>query len=343
MRAAVVEKIGLLNVRDVLEPEMGEYDALCEILYGATCAGTDQHLMDGKHPRPVSFPTVLGHESIGRVIKVGSKVTSYKVGDLVTRVGCPASEKGGYSSNWGGFCEYGIAKDHAQMQKDGCPKAQWFKSRVNMVIPEGIDPAAATMIITWRETYSYIHRMCNSAGRESILILGSGSNALAFAVHAHNMGYEHIVVVGSNKRRSEFEEAAKAVYIDYKTADLPAAVKESAPDGFDVILDAIGKAGMLDSLAANIRPNGVMGIYGWDDYFTNSIRPMMIPCSFRFYNGGYDENEAHEAVVQQILSGKLDCKYWIDCANPYPLEEIVQAYEDVRGRKCLKALIQIKR
>ena len=36
MKALVVEKPGTLSVRDVAEPPMGEYEARCEMLYGAS-------------------------------------------------------------------------------------------------------------------------------------------------------------------------------------------------------------------------------------------------------------------------------------------------------------------
>ena len=117
MKAAIVEKPGVLTVKDIPVPEVGAYDALCVLLYGATCTGTDQHLIAGRFPWPVRYPTILGHESVGRVVEVGAKVRYFEVGALITRVGAPPA--GGYSVNWGGFAEYGIAKDHRVMREDG--------------------------------------------------------------------------------------------------------------------------------------------------------------------------------------------------------------------------------
>ena len=89
MKAAVIEKPGVLVVKEIPVPEVGDYDALCQLLYGATCTGTDQHLIAGRFPWPVSYPTVLGHESVGRVVQVGAKARNFKVGDLISRVGTP--------------------------------------------------------------------------------------------------------------------------------------------------------------------------------------------------------------------------------------------------------------
>ena len=67
MKAAIVERPGELSVREVAEPVMGDYDCLCENLYGATCSGTDLHLIQGRAmPFPVRYPLMLGHETIGR-------------------------------------------------------------------------------------------------------------------------------------------------------------------------------------------------------------------------------------------------------------------------------------
>ena len=93
------------------------------------------HVIEGKHPRSVNYPTILGHESVGRVIGIGKKVRSFKVGDLISRVGAPPAEDGEYASNWGGFAEYGVAKDHWELKKAGAPESEWAKSRVNQVIP----------------------------------------------------------------------------------------------------------------------------------------------------------------------------------------------------------------
>src|SRR5688572_18641373 len=101
MKAAIVQEPGRLVVTDIPDPVLGPYDARCEVLYGAVCTGTDLHLIDGQFPWPVRYPTVLGHESIGRVVEVGDQVRNYQVGDLITRVGWlppPGSE---LAVNWG--------------------------------------------------------------------------------------------------------------------------------------------------------------------------------------------------------------------------------------------------
>ena len=164
MKALIVKKPGELVVEDVDMPVMGEYDALCEMLYGTTCTGTDTHVIDGTFCEHIDYPSVIGHESIGRVIKKGSKVRNFEVGDLITRVRTRANEK--VKISWGGMCEYGMACDHKAMKEDGYEPSVWSSYRVNQVIPKDlIEPIDATMIITWRETLSYINRIGGGSRR----------------------------------------------------------------------------------------------------------------------------------------------------------------------------------
>ena len=135
----MVERPGVLAVRDVPKPEPSDYDVLCELLYGATCTGTDGHIIHDRLPWTTPYPCILGHESVGRAVAVGAKVRNFKVGDLITRVNAPPAADGGYGISWGGFAEYGIARDHAAMREDGLPEEEWNGYRVNQVIPADAD------------------------------------------------------------------------------------------------------------------------------------------------------------------------------------------------------------
>jgi 2-desacetyl-2-hydroxyethyl bacteriochlorophyllide A dehydrogenase len=342
MKAAVVEKIGLLRVKKVSEPQMDEYDALCEILYGTICPGTDWHIIEGKHPRKVNYPTILGHESIGRVIKIGKKVRNFKIGDLVSRVGAPAAVNKEYYSNWGGFAEFGIAKDHRAMKQDCLPEEAWNKSRVNQIIPDDIKPIAAPMIITWRETLSYIRRMGVSKNKR-LLILGSGANGIAFAAHAHYIGLSEITMVGNLDRRDAAIRAGATNYLNYKDSDIQNKINDIIKyQNYDFIIDAVGKNGLIDSKLNFLTDGGTIGVYGYDDYFTNSITLFNAKGSFYYYNGGYDEEEAHKEVILRIIDKQLDAHIWIDTDNPFELKRINNALNAVKNRDCIKALIKIR-
>ncbi len=340
MKAAVVEEPGRYGVRDVPEPKLGDYDCLCRMLYGATCTGTDQHLIAGRLPFPVNYPTIMGHESVGRVVKLGPKVRSFKEGDLVTRVGHPGDEDSGLHSNWGGFAERGVARDHRAMKEDGVPRAEWDGSRVNQVLPEDIDPRAATMVITWRETLSYVTRMGVSEGA-NVLVIGSGGNGLSFISHARNLGASSVTMVGSAGRFDEGERAGANHSLDYKRDGLAEAIVEAQPGPYDFVIDAVGKVGMMDRVLSRLAPGGTVGVYGIDDHDAYSLNPWKVPGSFSIYNGAYDEEEVHARVIDFIHEGRLDASIWLDMDRAVPLAEFESAIESIRAREVVKALVQL--
>lgn len=341
MKAAVVTQPGKLEVwEDVPMPAVGPYDVLCRMCYGATCAGTDIHLTDGKHPFPVAFPTVLGHESVGRVVEVGAKVRNFRPGDLVSRVGCPAGVQPGLGSNWGGFAEYGIAKDHWQMAKDGIPRSEWERNRVNQIIHPAIDERTAPMIITWRETLSYTKRIGIRPGTR-LLLLGSGANALSFVAHACSIG-ARVTVVGSAKKQLSFETLSIDGYVDYHTEGLSEAVRDkSSGEPFDVLLDAVGNSNTANQLLPLMKKGAAVGVYGWNDRRNYGLNPFLASNSFHVYADGYDEEETNQEVQSMILKGQLRAELWYDIASPVPLEDIDEAYQKLRRHEGFKYLIAL--
>jgi len=339
MKAAVVEKPNQLVVRDIPQPEPGDYEALCEILYGATCSGTDTHIIEGSFPYLSPLPTVPGHESIGRVVRCGANVRNLKVGDLVTRVGTPAV--GDYSVTWGGFAEYGIATDYRAARDDGLPREKWSAARVQQVLPGEIDPAAATMIVTWRETLSYSTRMGLAAGK-GLLVAGSGGNGLAYIAHAANLGADPRVMLGSAGREATARRAGATHYVNYTAPNAKEALSETCPGGFDLFIDAVGKVGLGDLGLSLLKPGGTIGIYGIDDFGRCTINPSGARGTFTVYQDYLDEAETHEQVVGLFRAGKLDASIWLDLEHPFDLNDIGEAFQAIRSREMVKALVRIR-
>ncbi len=343
MRAAVVEGPGQLVVRDMPIPTPGPYEALCELAYGATCSGTDWHIVDGNFPYCSPLPTVIGHESVGRVVELGAKVRHLRVGDLVTRVGTPAAPELGLSVTWGGFAEYGLARDWWAMAADGLPAEQWMGHRVNQVVPHGVDPRVAPMFTTWRETLSYLTRLGFRAG-QSILVVGSGGNGLSYSAHARNLGAASVAMVGS----AALAEPAQAlggvdVYLDYRRDDLGAALAAALPGGVDLIIDAVGRKSVADQVLSLLKPGGQYGTYGIDDLGQIRLDPARARGSFTVHGGGnYDEAETHQRVSEAVMCGKLDARLWYDLDAAWPLERIREGFDAVRARQTVKALIELK-
>jgi threonine dehydrogenase-like Zn-dependent dehydrogenase len=82
MKAVVFHGLGDIRLDDVPEPEMQETtDAIVRLTASAIC-GTDLHMVRGTMPG-MEPGTILGHEGVGVVEKVGSSVRDFKVGNRV--------------------------------------------------------------------------------------------------------------------------------------------------------------------------------------------------------------------------------------------------------------------
>lgn len=342
MKAAVVVEKGNLKVIDLPVPEISDYEALCEMLYGATCSATDLHVIEGC-PWNIRYPRILGHESIGRVVEVGKKVRNYKVGDLVTRVGATDyPQLGIFSQGWGGYSEFGVAIDHWAIKKDCADIRYDFDTSVHQVIPSDYDPAECTMFITLRETYSYISRLGFRPG-DNILIIGSGSNAFAFAMHSRLKGLGDIVMIGGESRRDKAVLCGVTDYFDYRDENCSAALRKKYPRGFDIIIDAVGNSPALNKVLGTVKYNGTVGIYGLDEFADTNMKPFAAGVPFRFYNEGYIEYESHQKILEYYKEGDLNADAFMDLSNPFPLNEINKAFEMIKNKTLreTKALIKL--
>jgi threonine dehydrogenase-like Zn-dependent dehydrogenase len=126
MKAAVLTEYGKIEWKDVPDHAVGETEALIRVTYASIC-GSDQHVFRGQfHPR-TKLPLIQGHEFVGVIEKVGSRVEGFGIGDRVAVDPiywcgkCPACERGhwpacttlklvGIDSD-GGFAEYVAVSD----------------------------------------------------------------------------------------------------------------------------------------------------------------------------------------------------------------------------------------
>jgi threonine dehydrogenase-like Zn-dependent dehydrogenase len=339
MQAAVVYGDGTLEVRAVPLPEIGPYQALVRLSWGATCAGTDQRVIEGGHPNPIAYPAILGHESVGRAVRLGEKVRSFREGALLARVGTPPLPQVGLGVCWGGFAQYGVATDWRAMEADGLLREQWDRARVQQVIPDDVDEQSTPMFITWRETLSYTDRVGVKQG-DQVLVAGSGANALAFIAHCAYAG-ARVVSLGSAKRSQDALDLGAAAALDYASAQLERDLAGAFPDGLDLILDAVGHPANTNAALPLLRGGGTVAVYGWGNRTGYGVNPFLAKDSFRVYCGGYDEAETHEEVLRRVREGALDAQRWYSRSEPIPLRDLASAYQRLQRREAYKFLIDL--
>ena len=83
MKAMVIPRPGVMEIRDVPTPKPGPYQALVKTEVMALCNATDRKLVEGHFPGMEQYPLVLGHENAGIVVETGAKVEQFKTCDRV--------------------------------------------------------------------------------------------------------------------------------------------------------------------------------------------------------------------------------------------------------------------
>ncbi len=339
MQCYVVEKPGRLSLWEAPLPVPGRYEALCRLRWAGTCTATDQHIIEGRMPFAIPYPCILGHESVGEVVALGPGVTTYRVGDHVSRVGAPAGLIAGLDVAWGGYSQWGIAVDHWAMARDGIDPSRYRAALVNQIIPPDVPLEECAMLTTWRETLSFIRRMGVGPGSR-VLVVGSGGNGLSFARHAVNLGADWVAVAGSAARLDLAESLGAAMTVDYREPTAAERLRESMPGPIDYMVDAVGADGALDPYLSLLAPGGTVAVYGIEAMGQYRMKPLSAPGSFRFYQDGYQEAETHQVVIDMMRAGKLRSEPFMG-KEAYRLAELPRAFSDLKARRLVKARIDL--
>ena len=119
MKSVIATAPGVVEIWEIDMPVITPYQALVKTEMVALCNATDSKLIAGHFPGADQFPMALGHENVGIVIEVGSKVRNFKVGDRVIGGLNASFTTPGLNSAWGGFCEYVVVNDFEVLQEEG--------------------------------------------------------------------------------------------------------------------------------------------------------------------------------------------------------------------------------
>ncbi len=199
MRACVVTKPGVMECVDIRPPHPGPYEALVRIDLCVICNTTDHMVINGTFPYPVRYPRVLGHETISTVIEVGQNVTSFRIGDHVTRAGFRAdAPDGGLHSTWGGFADFGIAPDVAAARKAGLLSGN--SQQAPQVIPPDLALRDAALLISLGETSSFLAQVGDIRDKD-VVIVGTGIVGLSMTFFAKRWGARRVTVLGRRRER----------------------------------------------------------------------------------------------------------------------------------------------
>ena len=319
---------GQMETVELPMPEFGPYEALVRIDLCVICNSTDGMLVDGTLPFDfIRYPLVLGHETVGTVVAVGDKATSFQVGDRVTRSGYKAPADAGLFAAWGGFAEYGVAEDVEAMKRDGVkhgfatPKA----------IPKRLSDREAALLISLGELHSFTSQL--DVKGKTVLVLGTGIAGLGIAWFAKRFGAAKVAVAG--RREERLELALRAGADEVVNTRKP----ETIPNlRADVIIEASGSEDVFVHTFRLLASGGHIAVYGVAE---DAYRIPLSKGPRQFSLRHYDPNEAGsmDEVCRMMLEGEFPVKLWV--THEWPFERIDEAFRQVRTGDVVKGIVRM--
>ena len=343
MKAVCAKGDGTVEVVEVPATDIsGDYECLVRITACGLCSGTDIKIITygWAGEQKVQYPALIGHEGVGVIEKVGSKVRNWKVGDRVTcPMGMPVE---GYDWKWGGMNGYGITLDVEAIKEDGVEDEYPMVKGMDPVdfltkrIPEGMSDPDAVMILTLKENYSALKNFGVTKGSR-VLIFGDGAVALGLTTFAKCLGAEWVGNIGHHDDRlARIQKLAKAdLIVNSHTEDVEAAIGDRK---FDVVVDAVGSIENILQGAKYLVPGGLVGIYGVlkKGHAMQDLQELPNNVRIQMLNWPYREHRQHEEMLALIKDGKVDPKEFY--SHVMPVEEAQKGLEMILKREAYKVI-----
>jgi uncharacterized zinc-type alcohol dehydrogenase-like protein len=271
MKSFSVKAFGTTADKNPLAPlninrrEAGPTDVEMEILYCGVCH-SDIHQARSEWPGTV-YPCVPGHEIVGRVTKVGNKVTKIKVGDT-SAVGCMVDSCRSCSHCQAGLEQYCV--NYATFTYNSPDKhlgghtLGGYSSHIvvdesfALKVPAGLDLAAtAPLLCAGITTYSPLKHWKVTAGKK-VGIVGLGGLGHMGVKFARAFG-AHVVLftTSANKVADGLRLGAHEVVL---STDPEAMAKHTG--SFDFILDCVSALHDINAYMNLVKLDGTLTLVG---------------------------------------------------------------------------------
>jgi threonine 3-dehydrogenase len=327
-----------LWLEDVPVPEIGINDVLICIDRTGIC-GTDLHIYnwDAWAQKTIPVPMVVGHEFVGRIVKVGSNVNDFHEGDVVSGEGhvvcgrcrnCLAGRrhlckdtKGVGVNRPGAFAEY-LALPMTNV---------WHQAKdIDLDVASIFDPFG-----------NAVHTALSfDLLGEDVLITGAGPIGCMAAAVAKHAGARHVVVTDVNAWRLELAKKMGATrVVDVTKEKLPAVQKElDMHEGFDVGLEMSGNATAFRDMLANTCHGGKIAMLGIPPGGEMSIDWNTVIFNMLTIKGIYGR-EMYETWYKMtvMLQSGLDIRPVI--THRYHYSEFEKGFEVMKGGKSGKVIL----
>ena len=254
-------KVGLW-MEDVPEPHVGINDVLIRVMRTGIC-GTDIHIYnwDAWAQKTIPVPMVVGHEFVGEIVAVGTNVTDFFPGEIVSGEGhvvcgrcrnCLAGRRHLCADTKG----IGVNRPGAFAEYISIPMTNVWHHR------PGIDLDVAAIFDPFGNA---VHTALSfDLLGEDILITGAGPIGVMAVAIAKHAGARHVVVTDLNDYRLDLAKKMGAtVALNVKNGTLKAVHKNlGMSEGFDVGLEMSGSPAAFRDMIDNMCHGGKIAMLG---------------------------------------------------------------------------------
>ena len=262
MRALVKRESGRgIWMENVPIPEAGTNEVMIKVEKTAIC-GTDVHIYnwDEWSQKTIKPGLTIGHEFVGRIVKLGDGVTGYKAGDRVSAEGhiicghcrncragkrhlCPNTIGIGVNRN-GAFAEYIVV-----------PATNLWP------IPDEIAPELAAFFDPFGNA-AHCALQFDLVG-EDVLITGAGPIGIIAAGICKHVGARNVVITDVNDYRLNLAKDMGATRtINVGNESIADVVKELHIEGFDIGMEMSGQPAAFNDLLHHMFNGGQVALLG---------------------------------------------------------------------------------
>ncbi len=324
---------GRFELSDKPKPELkDERDAIVRITLGSICT-SDLHIKHGSVPRAVPGITV-GHEMVGVVEQVRSRVTSVRPGDRVTvNVETFCGEcffcRHGYVNNCtdanGGWA-LGCRIDGGQAEYVRVPYADRGLNR----IPDSVSDEQALFVGDVLATGFWAARISEISENDTVLVIGAGPTGICTLLCVMLKKPKRIIVCEKSSERIRFiREHYPDVLVTEPEECKEFVLRNSDHGGADVVLEVAGAGDTFRLAWECARPNAVVTVVALYDNPQILPLPDMYGKNLTFKTGGVDGCDCAE-ILRLIEAGKIDTTPLI--THRFPLTKIEEAYRVFENR-----------
>ncbi|MGQ9630672.1 MAG: zinc-dependent alcohol dehydrogenase family protein [bacterium] len=333
MKAVVFEGVRKVAVKDVDYPKPKDGEVVVKVCSSGVC-GTDLHIYEGEFL--AHYPLIPGHEFSGVVEEVGGGVKKFKRGDRVAvdpSVFCGdcyfcKTNRGNHCLNWngigvtlnGGFAEYVVA-----------PQANIYPIGDSTTFEEAafIEPISCVV---------YALRRLKMKEGDDALIFGSGTMGLLLMQAIKSGGASRVVVVDLKPKKLRIAEDLGASATIAADGNMEKNLKDLAPLGFDVVVDATGVPKVVEGMFQYVKRTGKLLFFGVCPKDAKiSLKPFDVYSKDLEIYGTFALCYTFYPAIELLENGAINVKPLL--SHKIPIEDFPRAFDLMRSGDSLKVQV----